>query len=127
MYTIVNMLTLPPLLLLLLIFPQPCLILLLIRVLSLMSLNGMRCEIYNLLFCLVQARALLLASYLSILYDKLTAVGLKLFNYDFNYFVGSLTEEDQGNLQILVQAAENDSLEHEGKGNHLGKVLEIAS
>jgi hypothetical protein len=88
----------------------------------------MRCGIYNLLFCLVQVRALLLASYLSILYDKLTAVGLKLYNYDdFNYFVGSLTEEDQGNLQILVQAAENDSLEHEGKGNHLGKVLETAS
>jgi hypothetical protein len=53
-------------------------------------------------------------------------VGLKLYNYndDCDYFVGSLTEEDQGNLQILVQAAENDSLEHEGKGSHLGKVLE---
>jgi len=88
----------------------------------------MRCGIYNLLFCLVQVRALLLASYLSILYDKLTAVGLKLYNYDdFIYFVASLTEEDQGNLQILVQAAENDSLEHEGKGNHLGKVHETAS
>lgn len=83
---------------------------------------------YNLLFCLVQVRVLLLASYLSILYDKLTAVDLKLYNFDdFNYFVGSLTEEDQGNLQILVQAAENDSLEHEGKGNHLGKVQEAAS
>ena len=88
----------------------------------------MRCGIYNLLFCLFQLRVLLLASYLPILYDKLTAVGRKLYNYDdFNYFVGSLTEEDQGNLQILVQAAENDSLEHEGKGNHLGKVLETAS
>jgi len=55
-------------------------------------------------------------------------VDLKLYNFDdFNYFVGSLTEEDQGNLQILVQAAENDSLEHEGKGNHLGKVQETAS
>ena len=93
-----------------------------------MSLDGMRRGIYNLLFCLVQVRALLPASYLSILYDKLTAVGLKLYNYNnFNYFVGSLTEEDQGNLQILVQAAENDSLEHEGKGNHLGKVQETAS
>jgi hypothetical protein len=56
-------------------------------------------------------------------------VGLKPCNYndDCNYFVGSLTEEDQGNLQILVQAAENDSLEHEGKGSHLGKVLETTS
>jgi hypothetical protein len=70
---------------------------------------------------------LVLASYLSILYDKLTAVGLKLCNFDnFNYFIGSLTEEDQGNLQILVQAAENHSLEHEGKSNHLGKVLKTA-
>jgi hypothetical protein len=53
-------------------------------------------------------------------------VGIKLFSYsdDGDYFLGSLTEEDQGNLQILVQAAENDSLEHEGKGNHLGNVME---
>jgi hypothetical protein len=93
-----------------------------------MSLDGIRYGIYNLLFYLVQVRVLLLASYLFILYVKLTAVCLKLYNYDdFNYFVGSLTEEDQGNLQILVQAAENDSLEHEGKSNHLGKVLETAS
>jgi hypothetical protein len=45
---------------------------------------------------------------------------------DGSYFVGSLGEEDQGNLQILVQAAENDSLEHEGRGNHSGKVLKSA-
>jgi hypothetical protein len=42
---------------------------------------------------------------------------------DGSCFAGSLVEEDQGNLQILVQAAENDSLEHEGRGNHSGKVL----
>lgn len=37
--------------------------------------------------------------------------------------VGSLREEDQGNLQVLVQAVENDSLEHEGRGSHSGSVL----
>jgi hypothetical protein len=40
-----------------------------------------------------------------------------------NCFVGSLGDEDQGNLQILVQAAENDSLEHEGRGSHSGNIL----
>jgi hypothetical protein len=37
--------------------------------------------------------------------------------------VGSLREEDQGNLQILVQAVENDSLDHEGRGSLLGSIL----
>lgn len=53
-------------------------------------------------------------------FDNLVAESQKNMEAVFLENSGSLTEEDQGNLQILVQAAENDSLEHEGKGNHLG-------